>query len=139
MSDAARNVSILKDAYADWSTSKGSSVDHWMSILADRIKFGSIAQGGHGVSYLTAYQSRDELAQYFSGLSRDWEMIEFVPEQFVAQDDRVVMLGRCSWRFKRTGKVVATPKADSWRSADGKAVEYLEFYDTAQLRDATSA
>jgi ketosteroid isomerase-like protein len=138
MPDEVQNVAVLTEAYARWADSKGGSADHWMSLIADRIKFGSLAQGGHGAAYLTAYQSRDELAQYFAGLARDWEMIEFVPEHFVAQADRVVMLGRCSWRFKRTGKVVATPKADSWRFADGKAIEFYEYYDTAQLRDATS-
>jgi ketosteroid isomerase-like protein len=29
--------------------------------------------------------------------------------------------------------VVSTPKADSWRFADGKAVEFYEFFDTAQV------
>jgi hypothetical protein len=138
MSDEAQNLAILKEAYTRWSESKGDSADHWTSIFADQIKFGSLAQGGHGVPFLTAYQNRDDLAQYFAGLKRDWEMIEFVTEQFVAQGDRVVMLGRCSWRNRRTGKIVATPKADSWRFAGGKATEYYEYYDTAQLRDATS-
>ncbi len=76
--------------------------------------------------------------QYFGGILRDWEMLEYVTENFVAQDDRVVMLGRCSYRFKRTGKVVSTPKVDSWRFADGKAVEFYEYYDTARLQQATS-
>ena len=121
MSQEAQNVSILKQAYAKWSESKGGSADPWTAIFADKIKFGSIAQGGHGAAYLTDYQSRDELAQYFGGIARDWEMLEYVADNFVAEDDRVVMLGRCSWRF-----------------ADGKAVEFYEYYDTAQLRDATS-
>ncbi len=138
MSDEERNVGLLREAYARWADSKGASGDHWMAILADQIKFGSIAQGAQGAAYLTTYQRRNELAQYFDGIKRDWDMIEFVVENFVAQGDRVVMLGRCSWRYKRNGKVVATPKADSWRFADGKAVEFYEFYDTAQLRDAVS-
>ena len=138
MSQEAQNVGILKKAYADWASSKGGSADQWTAIFADNFKFGSMAQGGYGAAYLTAYQSRNELAQYFAGLARDWEMIEFVTDHFIAQDDRVVMLGHCSWRFKITGKIVATPKADSWRFADGKAVEFYEYYDTAQLREATS-
>jgi uncharacterized protein len=138
MSQEAQNVSILKKAYADWAGSKGGSADQWTAIFADNFKFGSMAQGGYGAAYLTAYQSRNELAQYFAGLARDWEMIEFVTEHFIAQDDRVVMLGHCSWRFKSTGKVVATPKADSWRFADGKAIEFYEYYDTAKLREAMS-
>jgi hypothetical protein len=139
MSDEARNVEILKAAYQRWIDSKGGSADDWLKICADNIAFGSLAQGApHGANYLTAYQSRDALKDYFGGLSRDWEMIEYVTEHFVAQGDRVVVLGRCSWRYKKTGKVVSTPKADSWRLANGKAVEYFEYYDTAQVHAAVA-
>jgi uncharacterized protein len=138
MSDEAQNVAILKQAYTRWSESKGGSADFWIAICADNIKFGSIAQGGHGTPYLTAYQSRDELGKYFAGITQDWEMIEYVAEHYVAQGDRVVMLGRCSWRFKRNGKVVVSPKADSWRFAGGKAIEFYEYFDTARVRDAVS-
>jgi ketosteroid isomerase-like protein len=48
------------------------------------------------------------------------------------------MLGRCAWRYKKTGKVVWTQKADSWRFENGKAVEYFEFYDTAQVLAAVA-
>ena len=74
----------------------------------------------------------------FAGLERDWQMIEFAAEHFVAQDDRVVMLGRCAWRYKKTGKVAWTHKADSWRFANGKAVEFFEYYDTAQVHAAVA-
>jgi uncharacterized protein len=138
MSEEAQNVALLRNAYRLWSESKGDSADHWLGICADLIKFGSLAQGHYTADYLTAYQSRDELVQYFAGLKRDWDMVEYVAEHFVAQNDRVVMLGRCAWRYKATGKVVSTPKADSWRFADGKAIEFYEYFDTAQLRDAAS-
>ena len=65
-------------------------------------------------------------------------MIEYRPDEFVAQGDRVVMIGHCSWRAKTSGKVVSTPKADVWRFANGKAVEFYEFFDTAQVVAAMS-
>jgi uncharacterized protein len=136
MSEEVRNVEMLKQAYRRWADTRGGSADDWLAICADQIAFGSLAQGPRGAQYLTEYQSRDALKQYFSGLARDWEMVEYVAEHFVAQDDRVVMLGRCAWRYKRTGKIVWTPKADSWRFANGKAVEFYEYYDTAQVRAA---
>src|SRR5437762_12013699 len=108
MSDEARNVDLLKQAYKSWNDTRGSSVDEWMKICSDSIKFGSLAQGPAGANYLTAYSSRDALKEYFGGLARDWQMIEYVAENFVAQGDRVIMLGRCSWRYKKTGKVVQT-------------------------------
>jgi hypothetical protein len=138
MSDAAQNVAVLREAYQHWIDCKGTSGEHWMSLLADEMKFGSIAQGAEGAAYMTAYHTRDDVIHYFNGLARDWDMIEFVTEHFVAQDDRVVMLGRCSWRYKSNGKVVTTAKADSWRFADGRAVEFYEYFDTAQLRDAVA-
>ena len=138
MSEEDRNVAILKKAYGRWSDTLGGSVDDWLAICSEQISFGSLAQGPQGARYLTDYRSRDALKEYFAGLERDWQMIEFASEHFVAQGDRVVMLGRCAWRYKKTGKVVWTHKADSWRFADGKAVEYFEFFDTAQVHAAVT-
>jgi uncharacterized protein len=139
MSDEANNVAVLTEAYRRWHDSRGGSVDHWMSICAENIQFGSLIRGAEPrVAYMTGYNARAELGQYFEGLARDWEMIEYKVDQFVAQGDRVVMLGRCAWRHKNSGKVVNTPKVDSWRFADGKAVEYYEYFDTAQVYAAVA-
>ena len=136
MSDEANNVAILKDAYKKWSDTQGGSVDEWMKICSDKIQFGSLAQGPDGAKYLTAYSSRDALKEYFGGLARDWDMLDWRTEQFIAQGDRVVVLSQCTWRYKKTGKVVSTPKADAWRLENGKAVEFFEYYDTAQVHAA---
>jgi hypothetical protein len=139
MSDEARNVEILKAAYRRWSETKGASVDDWLKICADNIAFGSLAQGAaQGAQYLSAYSSRDALKDYFAGLARDWDMLDWNTDEFIAQGDRVVVLVRCTWRYKKTGKVVSTPKADAWRMANGKAVEYYEYYDTAQVHAAAA-
>jgi ketosteroid isomerase-like protein len=133
MSDEERNVTLLKQAYKSWKDTQGGSVDEWMNICSDNIKFGSLAQAPAGAHYLTAYDTRHALKEYFNGIERDWEMIDYVAEDFVAQGDRVVMLGHCSWRNKKTGKMYETKKAASWRFANGKAIEYFEFYDTAGI------
>jgi ketosteroid isomerase-like protein len=137
MSQENRNVEVLRAACRRWGETHGGSVDDWMAICSDQIAFGSLAQGNpERAKYLTSYHNKTQLEDYFAGLARDWEMIEFVANQFVAQDDRVVMLGRCAWKYKKTGKVVWTPKADSWRFSDGKAVEFYEYYAAAQVHQA---
>jgi uncharacterized protein len=139
MSDEANNVAVLTEAYRRWHDSRGGSVDHWMSICSENIQFGSLIRGAETrVAYMTGYNARAELGRYFEGLARDWEMIEYKVEQFVAQGDRVVMIGQCSWRHKSSGKVVNTPKVDTWRFANGKAVEYYEYFDTAQVYAAVA-
>jgi len=86
MSDEAKNVAVLTEAYRRWHDSRGSSVDHWLSICDDNIAFGSLIEGtAPGVSYMTEYNARDELGRYFEGLARDWEMIEYKVDHFVAQ------------------------------------------------------
>lgn len=139
MSEESQNVAILKEAYRLWHETKGRSVDHWMTICADELEFGSIGQSVKSAPYMTLYESKEKLGEYFRGLARDWEMIEFRPEHFVAQLDRVVMLGRCSWRCRATNKTVWSPKADSFRFAKGKIIEFFEYFDTAGMRDGMQA
>jgi ketosteroid isomerase-like protein len=140
MGDEARNVEILKAAYDRWSQSKGASVDDWMKVCAPNISFGSLAQGAaEGARYMTAYNSRDTLKEYFDGLARDWEMLDWKTNDFIAQGDRVVVLVHCKWRHKKSGKTVSTPKADVWRMANGVGVEFYEYYDTAQVHAAAGA
>ena len=136
MSEQARNVAILTEAYRLWHDTKGGSIEHWMNLFADSFEFGSIAQSVRSAPYMTMYENKDTLRAYFEGLRLDWQMIEFRPEHFVAQDDRVVMMGRCSWRARKTGKTVWSPKADSFRFANGRIIEFFEYFDTALMRDA---
>jgi len=136
MSEEASNVEILRAAYRRWHDSRGTSVDCWISLCTDDVRFGSIAEHEPAVPYMTLYTDRARLADYFNGLARDWEMIEFRGDHFVAQGDRVVVLGHCSWRARKTGKVVRTPMANSFRMRDGRISEYYEYFDTAQVRDA---
>jgi ketosteroid isomerase-like protein len=74
--------------------------------------------------------SKSAAMEYFQTLGRDWEMIEFRTERFVDDDDDVVMIGRCAWRNRATGRIVDTPKVDIWHFEDGKAVTFLEMFDS---------
>ena len=137
MSDETSNAEILKTVDQRWML--GGSVDEWMKICDENVCFGSIAQSTpRGPRYLTEYRSRDALKENFAGLECDGQMIEFAAEHFVAQGDRVVMLGRCAWRYKKTGKGGWTKKAGTRRWAGGKSVEYFEYFDTAQVQAAVA-
>ena len=133
MGNEARNVDLLKQAYARWHDSKGGSVDHCMNLVADDVRFGSLPEGAPPVAFTKRYSNREELRGYFQGLLSDWEMIHYTVDEFVAQGECVFMRGSTAWRNKRTGKSVDTPKVDFWRFRDGKAVEYYEYYDTARV------
>ncbi len=138
MSSEAANVRILKDAYHQWQTTRGGSVEHWLGIVDDDIQFGSLAEGAQPLAFATSYTRRDQLGVYFTGLLNDWTMVHYTMNEFIAQGDAVVARGSCKWTNKRTDKTVETPKIDFWRFRDGKAVEYYEYYDTAKVYQAAT-
>jgi len=131
------NVAILRDGYARWNESKGRSVDHWLSLMADDIDFRSLADGMEGLDFTVRKNARAAVTDYFNELLKRFELIHFTVEDFIAQDDKVVVVGSTAWRNRLTGKVFDTPKVDIVRLRDGLIVEVREFYDTAKVMEAS--
>lgn len=133
MSEAAANKAILKEAFERWHETKGGSVDHWLSILADEVDFRSLADGKPGLEFTARRRSKTEVTEYMSGLIAMFEMIHYTVDMYIAEDDRVVAVGRTSWRNRATGETFDTPKADVARFKDGKITAFYEIYDTAAV------
>ncbi len=131
------NVRLLEEAYRSWNDNKEGSFENWMNMIADDVKWGSLADGAAGMEFTQACCSKTDVARYFETLAEEWKMISYQADEFIAQGDRVVMVGRCKWIHRKTGKTVDTPKADVLRMKDGKIVEFFEFYDTAGALAAT--
>lgn len=128
----------LKAAYAHWHVTKAGSVDTWMALCDEHIKFGSLAEGRSRVEFTAALRGRDTLKAYFDGLTGGWTMIHFTVDRILVDGDTAVMIGSTAWINKATGKDVETPKVDVWRFNDaGKAIEFYEYYDTATMLAAT--
>jgi len=123
------NVEILRKAYAAWYESRGDA-DIWLEILADHVNWGSLADGKPGLEFSKARASKQEVVGYFRELMNDWTMEFYHINEYIAQGDRVVALGECSWTNKRTGKNATLPKVDIFRFEGGKVTEFMEHFDT---------
>ena len=126
------HVSLLREAYQKWHDTRAGSVDHWLELMTEDIQFRSLAGGAAKMEFTRTSSCKDEVKHYFDQLTSQWQMKHFRVDEFIAQGDRVVALGNCSFQHKKTGKILDTPKADFHRFRDGKICEFLEFYDTAQ-------
>jgi ketosteroid isomerase-like protein len=133
------HVAKLKRTYRLWAESKGSSFKPWLDLLSERLSFRSLAGGSPGAEFTRGGDSRADVMRYFDELSQDWEMVRFEVETFIAQEDRVAVLGNCAWRNRHTNKVADSPKADFFRFESGRIVEFMEFYDNAKLFAAATA
>jgi ketosteroid isomerase-like protein len=132
MSAERENVEKLRQAYQLWSDTHGESVQHWLDLMSDDVKMGSMADGQPGMEFSRSVTGKQLAKRYFADLNEAWQMIDFIADEFIAQGDQVVMRGRCCFKSRQTGKTAETPKADFVRFRNGLIVEYFEFYDTAK-------
>lgn len=133
------NVAALQAAYRRWSDTRGGSAAEVLELFADEIEMRSLLDSELPSALAGIHRSRAEAAAYFEALSRDWEMLYYDVERFIAEGDDVVMVGRCGYRNKTTGREVHTPKLDLWHFADGRATRFSEYFDTLSFATAADA
>ncbi len=109
-----------------------------MNIVDDAFTLRSMADGRTGAEFTAAVSGREALGRYFSGLTGGWEMEYYRVDEYIADGDTVVALGSTAWTNRATGKRAESLKADFWKFRDGKAMSFLEFYDSCALIEAAS-
>lgn len=131
------NITILKETYQYWNNNKEQAFENWMNLMSEDVKFESIADGAQGMEFTRCCNCKDDVLRYFHELASEWEMIQYTVNEYIASGDRVVAIGNCGWRNRKTGKVIDTPKTDIIRMKDSKIADFYEFYDTAKAIEAS--
>ena len=68
---------------------------------------------------------------FFAAITDGLEVLEFEPREYIAQGDKVVALGRYSWRVRATGREFSSDFAHVCTIRNGKIVRFHEYMDTA--------
>ena len=76
---------------------------------------------------------RQAVAQFFAAVNEVFEIQRFEPREFLAQDDRIVVLGSETARVRATGNVVDLDWVHVFAMRNGKVVAFQEFFDTAAV------
>ena len=79
----------------------------------------------------TTYRGKEQVRKFFSLLSETQIVRVFEPLDFIAQGDKVVVLGRYAWTVRQTGKPLEGEWAHVWTIRDGKVARFDEYTDTA--------
>ena len=88
------------------------------------------------VPFAGTWHGREEVGRFFSTVDQAQAVVEFEPEDFIAQGDKVVVLGRFASHVKSTGRVSASAWAHVWTFKDGKVTHFREYVDTAAVSRA---
>jgi uncharacterized protein len=135
------NLAILEAAYARWGQTRGGNVAEILDMFDEEVEMHSALSPDVPDAVAGVHLRRDQAAEYFEGLLRDWEMLSYDVDRFIVGEDgyEIVMVGRCAWRNRATGKVVDTPKVDIHTFRNGKVVRFQEVYDTLGFARALGA
>lgn len=123
-------IDQVSDAYRLWRESRGGNSDQIIALMADGVRMRSVLSPSLPDDLAADRKSIAEARQYFEIIARDWEMLDYPQEKIVADQDTVVWIGRCRWRHRFTGREIETPKVDVWTFQGGKAVSFLEMFDS---------
>ena len=118
------NVQIVKDAYAAFGR---GDIQGLLALLAEDIEW--ISPGGALPSTGT-YRGRAAVAGFFQKLSEVLEFSSFEPREFVADGDRVLVVGFDSWRAKATNRTFEGHWVMAFTVRNGKVTNVREYVDT---------
>ena len=124
------NLEILKGAYERWAGTRGGTAAEILDMFAPDVEMVSALSPDIPDAVAGVHLGRAGATEYFEGLLRDWEMMEWDVHQYVDGGDVIAVVSRCAWRNKATGNIVDTPKIDIHTFRDGKVVRFQEVYDT---------
>lgn len=82
---------------------------------------------------------RQEVGAFFGSVNEVFDIQRFEPKEFIAQGDRVVVLGDETSRVRATGKTLELDWVHTFTLRNGKVVAFQEFFDTAAVVAALSA
>jgi uncharacterized protein len=125
------NTRLVQQAY-QWISA--GDVLSFLTLLADDVQWKVPAMAN--VPFAGTWQGRQQVSEFFRKVAEAQERVEFAPEHFIAQDDKVVVLGRFVMHVKATGKESRSEWAQVWTVKDGVITHMQEYVDTAAVSRA---
>ena len=128
-----KNVRIVKQLYDAFRRRDISSV---LALFADDV----VMHGPAPAAVLPwggVHNGRGGVAEFFKALGESLEPQQFDLHEFIAQGNRVVVLGYQKGHAKPTGRPYETEFVNIWSiRGDGKFSEFRVYNDTAALVEA---
>jgi ketosteroid isomerase-like protein len=125
------NVKVVQEAYAAFGR---GDIQGILDRLTDDIDWQTF--GPEALPGTKPRHNKQAVREFFGEVDRDWAFQTFEPQQFIAQGDHVVCLGRYTGTSKATGRPFASEWAMDFQLRNGKVFRFREYTDTAQMLSA---
>jgi ketosteroid isomerase-like protein len=127
------NVKLIRQVYQSIKT---DDIPSFLNVLAENVLW--IVPDMTNVPFAGIWQGRQQVGQFFRRMVEVQEVVEFEPEEFIAQRDKVVVLGHFTMNVKATGKVSHSKWVHVWKVEEGKITYMREYVDTLAVSRAHS-
>ncbi len=124
------NVQVVKNAYAAFGR---GDIPGLLSLLAEDVVWDI---PGEGLPLAGTYRGRDGVANFFQKLTQEAEVLDFQPREFVADGDRVLVVGWERMKVKATGRGAESDWVMAFTIRNGKIATFREYADTKAIADA---
>jgi uncharacterized protein len=119
------NISIVQKAYADFGA---GNIEALVGAMSEDVEW---TEPPGGVSpFAGKHVGRKALTTFFQNMAAQLQPLEFEPQEFIAHDDRVIVLGRYKFVAKRTGKAWETDWVMIWTVSGGQIRKFQIYKDT---------
>lgn len=126
------NVRLVQDAYDAF---KRGDIQGLLNLLTDDVEW--ITPGPSDIMPAAGNRRGHEgVAEFFSILSGQEDVEAFEPQEYIAQDDKVVAISKYRGRVKATGRTAEAELIHVFDIKDGKVKRFREYFDTAAVLPA---
>ncbi|HEU4373496.1 MAG TPA: nuclear transport factor 2 family protein [Telluria sp.] len=126
-----QNVALVQQAYADYGR---GDFDNLLARMAAQIDWE--IPDVPGLSFTGKRQGCDQVREYFQLANEELGVRQFTPKEFIAQDNKVVVLGYGAWTAKHTGLDFESDWVHVFTIEDGRIAAFREFMDGHRAAEA---
>jgi ketosteroid isomerase-like protein len=132
-----QNLEVVRKGYEAFGR---GDINALLSLFDENIEW--VSPGPPEVPTAGTRRGLQAVGEFFKTLNELLEFTRFDAKEFVAQGDRVIVLGEDTARVKATGKVLEGAWAHVFTLKNGKVVSFQEYSDmspmVAELRAAAA-
>jgi ketosteroid isomerase-like protein len=124
------NLQVVKDGYAAYGRGDIPGV---LALLSEDIEWHI---PGAGLPLAGTYRGHNGVANFFEKLALETDVLDFQPREFVAEGDRVLVIGWERTKVKATNRTLEADWVMAFTVRNGKVAKFREYTDTKAIAAA---
>jgi uncharacterized protein len=124
------NMQVVKEGYAAFSR---GDIPGLLALMAEDVEWHI---PGSGLPLAGTYRGRDGVANFFQKLTAEADILDFQPREFVADGDRVLVVGWERFKVKATNRTTEVDWIMAFTVRNGKVAKFREYTDTKAIATA---